>query len=177
MTRIVAGLSIAAGATSRDPKCRGGLVKSKLARPGKGTSQRELALRLWNTASLTKYDLSGRRIDDDLLRPLIIEIEHVLDRASKLVERAISDLRQLPVLFDKANNGALVGHRVVHKVFLRVWGNDQERKPWPISATRLLSFQRARPIAASARSSESVSGAGRLIDDWRHDVIVPAVRV
>lgn len=72
---------------------------------------------------MTENNLPGRWIENHFIRPLVLEIEHVLNRASDLVERAISDLRQLPVLFDEFHNRALVGQRVVHKILLRVRRN------------------------------------------------------
>ena len=65
--------------------------------------------------------LSGAGIENQPAlaeRVTAVEVEHVRQRAGYLVKGAATDSAGAPIVFDKAQHRALVGHRVIDKIRL-----------------------------------------------------------
>src|ERR1700760_160615 len=80
----------------------------------------------------------GPLVKEERLRIWTPEVEHVVQHAGALIERALPDpLPAEPVVFDEAKDRALVGHRVIDKVLLRVGRDHQQRQTRTIAAASL----------------------------------------
>src|SRR5438045_7669533 len=65
------------------------------------------------------------------------EIEHIQQSARAYVKGFAADSAGLPVVFDEAENGRLVGQGMVHKILLGKWRNNYQRQPRAESALTL----------------------------------------
>ena len=71
------------------------------------------------------------------------KVEHAIQRARDRVKRPLNSLAVEPVVFNEAEDGALIGNTVIDEVRLRERRNHQQGKPWPV-ATAALGMRRAR---------------------------------
>ena len=93
-----------------------------------------------------------------------------MKRAGDVVERNRTDaFPTKPVVLDEAQNRRLVRERVAHVVFLGPGRDHKQRQPWSVTA--------AGPWPISPASAQKVERCVRLVDDGRHHVVVPTVRV
>src|SRR5579864_957695 len=68
------------------------------------------------------------RIEDQLFRALLLEIEHVVDRAGRGIERTLAETLALePVVLDELRDRGLRDQRVADIVLLGVGRDHQER--------------------------------------------------
>ena len=114
-----------------------------------------------------------------------VEVQHRYDPVRDRVEGARDPLSAEPVILDEANGGDLGGQRVIDEVGSRVRRDHQERQARPVAAAALRMRvvagskpgRAASPLAALPRAGQCVGAARRLVEDRRHHVIVPAVRI
>src|SRR6266550_668667 len=108
----------------------------------------------------------------------VVPAEHVVQRAGQVVKgRAAGPLPAQPVVLDERQDRGLVGDRAADVVGLGVRRDDQQRQPLAVAAAVLDAAHRhAEPADPGAveRVQRRVGGG---VDDRRHDVVVPAVRV
>src|SRR5215467_1778638 len=104
--------------------------------------------------------------------------EHVVQRAGQVVEgRAAGPLPAQPVVLDERQHRGLVGGRAADVVGPGVGRDDQQRQPLAVAAAVLDAAHR-RTVPADPGAVERVQRrVGGGVDDRRHDVVVPAVRV
>src|ERR1700719_2138065 len=95
-------------------------------------------------------DLTCQGIEKHFAVAVQREIEHVVNRPGDYVERPVANSRKPPVILDEADDGTLIGKRIVHEVLLRKRGNDQERQPRAVSTSRLKAGQCSDTAAAIA---------------------------
>lgn len=76
------------------------------------------------------------RVEDQLrISRGLVEIEHIVERASNCVIGALADpLAVKPIVFDEAKDRRLVRDGMVHEVVLRVRRNHQQRLTRTITA-------------------------------------------
>src|SRR5216684_7515657 len=124
---------------------------------------------------------AGRGIQEKPGSAMIgVEVEQSVQRASNRVRGTIADTAQTPVVFDKAKDGRLVGHAMIHVIPPCEGRNRQKRLTWTISATPVLDcsvrvdgFRRSTVTS----SKELVIGHVGLVHDRTHHMVVPAVGV
>src|SRR5258708_3251122 len=58
---------------------------------------------------------------------MIVKVKHPINRSGDRIRRSVADSAKIPVVFDKAKNGGLVGNAMVDVVALRKGRNDQQR--------------------------------------------------
>lgn len=103
----------------------------------------------------------------------LAEIEHRQQGAGDRVEGAAADATEVPVVFNEAQDRALVGEAVIDKVLARERRDDQQRQAGPVAAAALLIAERRR----AAGADRGVLPGRGVIHDGRGDVIVPPVGV
>jgi hypothetical protein len=59
-------------------------------------------------------------MEAELISTSMAEVEHILERPSDCVKRAIADLAEPPIILDEANYGGLVCHTVIDEVALGI---------------------------------------------------------
>src|SRR5262245_27908174 len=91
---------------------------------------------------------TGLAVEEQLARPARAEVEHVGDRPGELVERAIADPPELPVVFDEPDHGGLIGERVVDGVGPAPRRDHDEWHPRPVAAATLVAREARRMRAA-----------------------------
>src|SRR5215470_8328966 len=108
----------------------------------------------------------------------VVQAEHVVQRPGQVVEgRAAGPLPAQPVVLDERQHRGLVGGRAADVVGPGVGRDDQQRQPLAVAAAVLNAAHR-RTVPADPGAVERVQRrVGGGVDDRRHDVVVPAVRV
>src|SRR5229473_3290726 len=123
-------------------------------------------------------DGSGRGIQEKPGSTMVgPEVEHGVQRAGNRVRGTIADTAQIPVVFDEAKDGRLVGHTMIDVVLPCERGNYQQGLPRPISATAILNVARSVDrlgCSAVARPEELVIGDVRLVHNRTHHMVVPS---
>ena len=77
---------------------------------------------------------------------MLAEVKHVQQRPGVRVKRAASDEAGVPVILDKAQDRTLIGQAVVHKVFLGVRRDHQQRLARAEAGNALKAKTRARSV-------------------------------
>src|SRR5215831_10078586 len=108
----------------------------------------------------------------------MVPAEHVVQRAGQVVEgRVAGPLPAQPVVLDERQDRGLVGDRAADVVGLGERRDHQQRQPLAVAAAVLDAAHR-RAVPADPRAVQRVERrVGGGVDDRRHDVVVPAVRV
>src|SRR5262249_15131326 len=110
-------------------------------------------------------------IEDQADVPPLAEVKHARERAGNRVERMVAHTAETPVVLDEAQDGGLIGQRVVDEVPLRVRGDHEQRKPRAVAAPALVAAERR----GAAGTDRRILGRVRMVDDRPRHVVVPAV--
>ncbi len=105
---------------------------------------------------LLRRHLSRKRVENHRGSVLNVEIEHIRHRTRDLIERAHSDAAKAPIVFDEANDGALVNQRVVHEILLCERGDYEKRNTRAIPSARLHAAESIGTEAARTFACESI---------------------
>ena len=65
--------------------------------------------------------LARALIEDERSVLRVSEVEHIRQHAGAAVEGSLDPCSVQPIVFDEAQDRALIGHRVVDEVLLRAW--------------------------------------------------------
>src|SRR5258708_13756544 len=92
------------------------------------------------------------------------------------VKRLVADASKVPVILDEAQDGTLVGNRVIHEVLFGEWRDHQQGKTRAIATPVLVCpcLSSATGARGGQRGMRRVVG---LAEDRPPYMIVPAVRV
>src|SRR5262249_4482639 len=155
----------------RSPACRGAAAVSSDA-----TASVSNGCGLLSVAALVVRLLAGGRVEEELVTgPVVVEVEHVVERAGDGIERLIAGPAERPVVLDEAEDRRLICDRMVDEVRLRKRGDHEQWLARPVAAAIEIRPGRRRP--AQAGPTQGIVGAGGMHHDRPDLMVVPAVGV
>src|ERR1700730_1626733 len=92
------------------------------------------------------------------------------------MKRSVTDTYEIPVIFNKLEDRALIRDRVVHVVLLRKRRDDQQWQPGTVTCSPLITGER-RIGPRRTWASRPLLLSLRMVHQRRHNVIVPTIGI
>src|ERR1700730_19457693 len=92
------------------------------------------------------------------------------------MKRSVTDTYEIPVIFNKLEDRALIRDRVVHVVLLRKRRDDQQWQPGTVTCSPLITGER-RVGAGGTWACQRVILSLRMVHQRRHNVIVATLGI